>query len=76
MLYMKVILLGVCLGGLVTAQPVRVADHHRYELLDTTGFYLYSLRKLAQGEKISRVETVYYLGMYKVKWLYGLCRKE
>ena len=120
---MKVILIGVCLGGFTAGPPVRVVDQHRYEILDTAGFYLYSLRKLVQGEKISRVETVYYfsiddsapvreltlanleeafasnacfryhleaqfhsdkalmaydkyLGMYKIKWLYGLCRRE
>lgn len=71
MMYLKVLLIGVCLSRLGSGRPlddggsqlVRLVDHHRYEVLDSAGFYLYSLRKLVQGEKIARVETVYYFSV-------------
>jgi hypothetical protein len=34
-----------------------------YRILDTTGFYLYSINKLVQGEKIARPQTVYYFSV-------------
>lgn len=38
----------------------RLAGKHRYTILDSTGFPLYSINKLVQGEKIARPQTVYY----------------
>jgi hypothetical protein len=31
-----------------------------YQVIDTAGFYLYSVNKLVQGEKIARPQTLYY----------------
>ena len=61
MIYFKILLVAICMGGVVQAQEG--VDHHRYHVLDSAGFYLYSLRKLVQGEKIARVETVYYFSV-------------
>jgi hypothetical protein len=41
----------------------RHIGHHTYQILDTTGFYLYSCNKLVQGEKIARPTTVYYFSV-------------
>ena len=41
----------------------RVYGKSSYRILDTTGFYLYSINKLVQGEKIARPETVYYFSV-------------
>jgi hypothetical protein len=38
----------------------RFSGQRAYRVLDTTGFYLYSLNKLVQGAKIARPQTVYY----------------
>lgn len=34
-----------------------------YQVIDTAGFYLYSVNKLVQGEKIARPQTLYYYSM-------------
>lgn len=41
----------------------RHIGHRAYQVLDTTGFYLYSYNKLVQGEKIARPTTVYYFSV-------------
>lgn len=41
----------------------RVIGKSKYTLLDTTGFPLYSINKLVQGEKIARPQTVYYFSV-------------
>jgi len=38
----------------------RFSGQSTYRILDTAGFYLYSVNKLVQGEKIARPETLYY----------------
>ena len=72
MMYLKILMIGLCLGGGTQnrthvardgSQMVRLVDHHRYQVVDSAGFYLYSIRKLVQGEKIARVETVYYFSV-------------
>ena len=40
-----------------------VVQGHHYHILDTEGFYLYSLTKLVQGDKIARKQTVYYFSV-------------
>ena len=41
----------------------RVYGKSTYKVLDTRGFYLYSINKLVQGEKIARPQTVYYFSV-------------
>ena len=41
----------------------RVYEKSAYRIVDTTGFYLYSIDKLVQGEKIARPGTVYYFSV-------------
>lgn len=41
----------------------RVYGKSTYKVLDTKGFYLYSINKLVQGEKIARPQTVYYFSV-------------
>ena len=56
--------LGVCLyGGSARAQAYRKVGGEQFRIVDTSGFYLYSLNKLVQGEKIARPETVYYFSV-------------
>lgn len=45
------------------AQEYRKVGREKFRVIDTTGFYLYSLNKLVQGEKIARPETVYYFSV-------------
>src|ERR1700753_1620663 len=74
---LKILLLGFFLGkGMSDGESVAngsgadsglqadtMVQGHRYHTLDTTGFYLYSLNKLVQGEKIARPQTVYYFSV-------------
>ena len=74
---LKILLLGFFLGkGMSDGKTVpsgsgmdnglqtdTMVQGHRYHTLDTTGFYLYSLNKLVQGEKIARPQTVYYFSV-------------
>ncbi|MBN9382578.1 MAG: hypothetical protein J0H74_17580 [Chitinophagaceae bacterium] len=61
---LMVLFLGVCLyGGTAMAQEYRKVGREKFRVIDTTGFYLYSLNKLVQGEKIARPETVYYFSV-------------
>lgn len=46
-----------------TAQDYRFFNKGAYRILDTEGFYLYSINKLVQGEKIARPQTVYYFSV-------------
>lgn len=46
-----------------TPAGIRLIGKHRYTLLDSTGFPLYSINKLVQGEKIARPQTVYYFSV-------------
>jgi hypothetical protein len=41
----------------------RFFGHAAYQILDTAGFYMYSHKKLVQGEKIARPQTVYYFSV-------------
>ena len=52
------LLLGIAIHG--DSQKIQ---GHNYKILDTSGFYLYSLNKLVQGEKIARPQTVYYFSV-------------
>jgi|SRR5882757_9453733 len=60
----KVLLAGVCLSGMIArGQEVRVAGKEKFRIIDTTGFYVYSINKLVQGEKIARPQDVYYFSV-------------
>lgn len=41
----------------------RFSGGSTYQILDTAGFYLYSVSKLVQGAKIARPQTVYYFSV-------------
>lgn len=41
-------------------QDYRFFGSQAYRILDTAGFYLYSISKLVQGEKIARPQLLYY----------------
>ena len=41
----------------------RLYINSSYQILDTAGFYLYSINKLVQGDKIARPQTVYYFSV-------------
>jgi hypothetical protein len=64
MKYVKILFAACCLIGALgpdcNGQGVRMVGHSHYQVLDTTGFYLYSVNKLVQGEKIARPQTLYY----------------
>lgn len=64
MIPIKVFLISICLSGAwilpCQGQAYRYFGHSRYKIIDTAGFYLYSINKLVQGEKIARPQTVYY----------------
>lgn len=61
---LMMLLLGVCLyGGIVKGQDFRQVGREKFRIIDTSGFYLYSINKLVQGEKIARPETVYYFSV-------------
>ncbi|MDO6432015.1 hypothetical protein Q4E93_15545 [Flavitalea sp. BT771] len=58
------LLLGICLyGGIAKGQDIRKVGKEKFRIVDTAGFYLYSINKLVQGEKIARPETVYYFSI-------------
>lgn len=67
MTYLKVFIAACCLSGVLhldsSGQEYRLAGKSRYRVIDTTGFYLYSINKLVQGEKIARPQTVYYFSV-------------
>jgi hypothetical protein len=57
-------LLGISMyGGPAKTQDYRKVGREKFRIIDTAGFYLYSLNKLVQGEKIARPETVYYFSV-------------
>ena len=60
-------LLSFCLygGTAAKAQEYRQVGREKFRIIDTSGFYLYSLDKLVQGEKIARPETVYFFSVDK-----------
>lgn len=59
-----ILLLSVCLySAAAKAQEYHKVDREKFRIIDTAGFYLYSLNKLVQGEKIARPETVYYFSI-------------
>ena len=64
MTHLKILIVAFCLSGALSldcqAQGSRSIGHSHYRIIDTTGFYLYSIDKLVQGEKIARPQTVYY----------------
>ena len=64
MTHMKIFLVAFCLSGALSldcnAQGTRSIGHSHFRIIDTAGFYLYSIDKLVQGEKIARPQTVYY----------------
>lgn len=61
---LKFLLAGWCLLMGHSQKPeYRHIGHRAYQILDTTGFYLYSYNKLVQGEKIARPTTVYYFSV-------------
>lgn len=64
MLKLRVLLTGVCFCGfLAHPQTYRVAGKTRLKIVDSTGFYVYSVNKLVQGEKIARPQDVYYFSV-------------
>jgi hypothetical protein len=46
-----------------SGQGYRIVGRSHYRVIDTAGFYLYSIDKLVQGEKIARSQTVYYFSV-------------
>jgi hypothetical protein len=42
------------------AMNYRIVGKEKYQVVDSSGFFIYSIKKLVQGEKIARPETVYY----------------
>jgi hypothetical protein len=70
MLYSKILIGAMLLMSFTNHQTVRSSSDNNmgsrvygkstYKIIDTTGFYLYSINKLVQGEKIVRPQTVYY----------------
>jgi hypothetical protein len=64
MTYLKVFIAACCLSGVLhldcSGQVYRLVGNSRYRVIDTAGFYLYSINKLVQGDKIARPQTVYY----------------
>ena len=67
MTYLKVFIAVCFLSGVVhvdcSGQVYRVVGKSRYRVIDTAGFYLYSINKLVQGDKIARPQTVYYFSV-------------
>lgn len=61
---LKVFFVGLFLSGAIimdcSGQDYRIVGKSHYRVVDTAGFYLYSINKLVQGEKIARPQTVYY----------------
>lgn len=51
------------MAGIVRGQEFRKVGKEKFRVLDTSGFYLYSINKLVQGEKIARPQDVYYFSM-------------
>jgi hypothetical protein len=61
---LKILIAGLFLMTGHSQKPdYRHVGHRAYQVLDTTGFYLYSYNKLVQGEKIARPTTVYYFSV-------------
>lgn len=62
--FCKILFIAFCLTGAfspdVHGQDYRAIGRSHYRVIDTAGFYLYSIDKLVQGEKIARPQTVYY----------------
>jgi len=50
-------------GGIARSQAYRFVGHEKFRIVDTAGFYLYSINKLVQGEKIARPQDVYYFSV-------------
>jgi hypothetical protein len=73
MYYSKVLIGALLLMSFTIHQTVRSSSNNNigqrvygkstYKILDTAGFYLYSVNKLVQGEKIARPQTVYYFSV-------------
>ncbi len=67
MTYLKFFIAVCSLSGLLhmdcSGQVYRMVGKSRYQVIDTAGFYLYSINKLVQGEKIARPQTVYYFSV-------------
>ena len=67
MRHLKVFIAVCCLSAMLhvdcSGQVYRMAGKSRYQVIDTAGFYLYSINKLVQGEKIARPQTVYYFSV-------------
>ena len=67
MIQLKIFFAGLFLSGAFmmygNGQDFRVVGKSHYRILDTAGFYLYSINKLVQGEKIARPQTVYYFSV-------------
>jgi hypothetical protein len=63
---MKIMLMSILFyAGFLNAHEYRQVGDRKYEIVDTTGFYLYSYKMLVQGEKIARPETVYFFSVDK-----------
>jgi len=64
---MRMLIAGLCLGLALHqdchAQEYRIVGKEKFRIVDTAGFYMYSINKLVQGEKISRAQDVYYFSV-------------
>jgi hypothetical protein len=67
MIQLKIFFAALFLSGAFMAycngQDFRIVGKSHYQIVDTAGFYLYSINKLVQGEKIARPQTVYYFSV-------------
>ena len=67
MKYMKMLVAGLCISLALHqdchAQEYRTIGKEKFRVVDTAGFYIYSINKLVQGEKISRAQDVYYFSV-------------
>jgi hypothetical protein len=71
------LLLGACLyGGIAKGQDIRKVGSEKFRIIDTSGFYLYSINKLVQGEKIARPEIVYYFSVDRQSPMLELTREN
>jgi hypothetical protein len=74
---LKVLLTGLGLSGMMAnSQGYRTIGRERFRIIDTTGFYVYSVTKLVQGEKIARPQDVYYFSVREDGPLLELTREN
>lgn len=59
------ILLGIAMQQVPASATMdyRIVGKEKYQVVDSSGFFIYSIKKLVQGEKIARPETVFYFSI-------------